>query len=43
MAEHDQFKEKLDQLVNQFKGTPEFQAIQERSKRTRQMAFTDDA
>jgi len=35
MTAHESFKETLDQLVNQFKGTPEFQAIQERNKRTR--------
>lgn len=33
MAQHCQFKEKLDQLVYQFKATPEFRAIQERNKR----------
>lgn len=33
MAEHDSFKAKLDQLVNEFKNTPEFQAIQERNKK----------
>jgi len=32
MAKHELFKEKLNQLVNQFKTTPEFQAI--RNKRT---------
>lgn len=41
MMEHDSFKEKLDQLMNQFKSTPEFQAIQERKKRLR-LAYMND-
>jgi hypothetical protein len=41
MAEHDSFKAKLEQLVNEFKNTPEFQAIQERNKKVR-LAHTDD-
>jgi hypothetical protein len=35
MDEHDSFKVKRDQLVNEFKETPEFQAIQKRNKKLR--------
>jgi hypothetical protein len=42
MMEHDPFKEKLDQLMNQFKSTPEFQAIQERKKSLR-LAYMNDS
>jgi hypothetical protein len=39
MMEHDSFKEKLDELLSQFKTTPEFQAIQERKNKLRQTAM----
>jgi tRNA/tmRNA/rRNA uracil-C5-methylase (TrmA/RlmC/RlmD family) len=41
MTELDQFKEKVDQLVNQFKTTPEFQTIQERNQRLRLIHMDD--
>jgi hypothetical protein len=41
MMEHDSFKYKLDELLSQFKTTPEFQAIQERKNKLRQTYMND--
>jgi len=41
MTENDQFKQRLDQLVNRFKGTNAFQVIQERNQKAR-LAFKED-
>jgi hypothetical protein len=41
MAADDRFKQRIDQLVNEFKETDEFQMIQKRSQEV-QHAFEED-